>query len=135
MIGECVDIIEQLLDRVPRPDGFVAAHLVDGATGQVLAGVVGHGDARPPGSDAAVAALAAGTARAFAELGAALALQATDDDPEDLIVTTSGHHPLARLLPDLGGTDAFLLVTLDRARANLALARHLLQRLEVQLVP
>jgi len=128
MIEDRVDIIEQVLAQVPRPDGFVGAHLLDAATGDVLAGVaVDPGEALP--------VLAAAVVRALQEAGDALAGRAIDEDLQELILTTTGHHHVARLLPELGGTGAVLLVTLDRHRANLAQARYLLRRLEVPLVP
>ena len=132
-----MNIIEQVLAQVPRPAGLIAAQVLDLATGQVLARLeagpeVGQG-AEPGPAGPGDGVLASAVTEALHVLGAAAARD--DDDLEDLVVTTGRHHHLARVLPALGGTDAVLLVTLDRSRANLALARHLLSRLEVQLVP
>jgi hypothetical protein len=141
---ECVNVIEQVLARVPRPDGFLSAHVVDLATGQVLAGLVSAEGAAPdrPGeppdtehAHARAHAAAAVLTQTLQDLGGVLAVHSVEDDLEDLAITTSRHHHLAQILPELAGTDAFLLVTLDRRRANLALARHLLSRLEIELVP
>ena len=133
-----MNIIEQVLAQVPRPAGLIAAQVLDLATGQVLAHLEAgpelgpeFGPATDPGPGDGV--LAGAVTEALHALGVAAARG--DDDLEDLVVTTGRHHHLARVLPALAGTDAVLLVTLDRSRANLALARHLLSRLEVQLVP
>lgn len=134
-----MNIIEQVLAAVPRPEGFVGAHLVELGTGQILASVPGPG-APTSGGDApegaaGARALAAAVGQALQTLGSVTAVHSVDEDLEDMVVTMSRHHHLARLLPDLAGTDAFLVLTLDRAHSNLALARHLLLRLEVELVP
>jgi len=137
-----VNIIEQVLAQVQRPAGLIAAQVLDLATGQILAHLEAgpelgpefgpeFGPATDPGPGDGV--LAGAVTEALHALGVAAARG--DDDLEDLVVTTGRHHHLARVLPALAGTDAVLLVTLDRSRANLALARHLLSRLEVQLVP
>jgi hypothetical protein len=143
---ESVNIIERTLALVPRPDGFVAAHLVELGTGQVLAGLDGTtptaapvpGD--PPRAGAGVAAstrapaMATAVAQALSQFGRVIALHHADEDLEDVVITLTGHHHLVRLLPDLGGTDTFLLLTLDRAHGNLGLARRLLRQLEVAVV-
>ena len=143
-----MNTIERTLAQVPQPDGFVSAELVDLGTGQVLAGLAAdQPDGQPDGRAAdggglagagdpkrPAHALAAIVTEMLHRLGALVAVRGDDDDVEDLVITTTRHHHLVRFVPGLGGTDAFLLVTLDRSRANLALARHLLLRLEATVV-
>jgi hypothetical protein len=133
-----LNIIERTLAQVPRPEGFVSAYLVELSTGQVLAGLTASG--REAGSAAGDAgegarALAEVLTDSFRQLATVMAVHSTGEDLEDLVVTTSRQHHLVKLLPELGGSDAFVLLTLDRATANLALARHLLLRVEADLVP
>jgi hypothetical protein len=134
-----VNTIEGILARVPRPEGFVGVHLVELATGDVLATLHatdvngrGGGDGEPPPAAAELAGVVTESVRHLTEV---IAREWAGDGVEDLVVTTSSHHHLVRLLPDLAGTEVLLLVTLDRVRSNLALARRLLLQLEVGLVP
>ena len=53
---------------------------------------------------------------------------------EELIVALRGHHHVIRPLSAPGHEGLFLLVTLDRRRGNLALARHQMRALESQIV-
>jgi hypothetical protein len=79
-------------------------------------------------------ALAAASTEILQVLGATIAANAIDEDLQDIVITLTGHHHLVRLLPDVAGTDLYLLLTIDRSRANLALARHQLLAFEVPLV-
>jgi hypothetical protein len=131
-----LNIIERTLAQVPRPEGFVGAHLVELSTGQVLAGLTASGgEAGAAAADDPARPLAGVLTESLRELATVMAVHSTAEDLEDLVVTTSRHHHLVKLLPDLGGSDAFVLLTLDRTAANLALARHLLLRVEADLVP
>jgi hypothetical protein len=145
-----VNTIEQILARVPVTEGFAGLHLVEVATGQVLASVVPSGSSSAGATSSA--SIPAGAAPAGAGpplpleplvgaltdtvqlLSTMVATAALDEDLEDLVVTLTGHHHLVRLMPGFAGTDAFLLLSLDRARANLAMARHLLLAFEAGLV-
>jgi hypothetical protein len=137
-----VNIIEQVLARVPRPEGFIGAHVVERTTGQILAALGAPPGPSPvpgPGTGTAMAPdvvrdLAQVVAQTLRRLEDVVAVHGGDDDLEDLVITWSGHHHLVRVLPGIGG-EVLVLLTLDRSRANLALARHLLRRLEVELVP
>ena len=136
-----MNLTEQTMADVPRPDGFVGALLADLATGQVLAtvqqgatGDAGH-DAGHDGHDAAAAELAASVSECLHRFGAVGVRTGGEDDFEDLVVTTTGHHHLVRLLSGFAGQqDAFVVVTVRRDQANLGLARFLLRRFEVALV-
>jgi hypothetical protein len=58
-----------------------------------------------------------------------------DDNIEDMLITLSKQYHLVRLLKNpRNGTGLFLYLVLDRSRANLALARHHLLRIESEIV-
>ena len=144
-----MNIIEQLLSQVPVVTGFVRLSVVDAATGQVL-GSRSAAELDPPSGDTRTgdqaadlavdradddrANLAACATEVLQTLATMVTADALEEELEDVMVTLSGHHHLIRLLPGVAGTDLFLLLTLDRFRANLALARHQLLGFEARVV-
>lgn len=102
--------------------GFVAASLVDCESGLTLA-TEGTGinlDVASAGSTEVVRA----QQRIAKDLGSKEAI-------EDILVTLGNEYHLIR--PLHGNSNLFLYVALDRSRANLAMARHLLKGFEKEL--
>lgn len=138
-----MNTIEETLSRVPRAEGFLGLALLEAGTGQVLArvapeGAITDGSPAPAGNGSAGPvpdALATSATDVVRTLAAFVTLHAADEDLQDLVITTTERHHLVRLVPGFAGIgDAFLLLTLDRAHSNLALARHLLLTFEAGLV-
>jgi hypothetical protein len=141
-----VDLGDDVLAGLPRLEGLVGLYLVDLATAQLLAtlavgdtgGTGGTADRAPSGVEDAEPGASPSLLSAITEcvhrLGAAALTGQDGDDVEDLVLTTGRHHHVVRLLPRYAGSDALLLLSVRRDRANLGLARHLLLRCEVALV-
>ncbi|MEU4831957.1 hypothetical protein [Streptosporangium sp. NPDC023615] len=114
--------IETALKETMGIDGAIGAALVDYESGMCL-GTVG-GDR---GLNLEVAA--AGNTEVVRAKVRTLAALNIDDTVEDILITLARQYHIIRLLSDSGG-HIFLYLVLDRDRANLALARHHLRRIE-----
>ena len=116
--------IEVALKEAMTIDGALGVSLVDWSSGMSL-GQLGGGkyldlDVASAGNTEVV--------RAKVRTMEALRL---DDAIEDILITMSGQYHLIRLLKNQrNGQGLFLYLVLDREKANLALARHNLKRIE-----
>jgi hypothetical protein len=135
---ERVNSVQETLGRLAAMDGLVSASLVEPGSGHVLETVLGAGGAGgavgavgetgPPDRTAA-AIVAAGASDVVQVLRMMTATLGDADDVEDVIVTLGRRHHLVRPLPEAGVDGLFVVLTLDRGRTNLALARRQLRAL------
>lgn len=116
--------IEAALKEAMNIDGAVGASLVDWESGMSL-GAVGGGKYL----DLDVAA--AGNTEVIRAKMRTMESLRLDDSIEDILITLSKQYHLIRLLKNSRNEQGlFLYLVLDRQRANLALARHALKRIE-----
>jgi hypothetical protein len=117
--------IDTALKEAMAIDGAVGVALVDYESGMSL-GTLGGGD----GLDLDVAA--AGNTEVVRSKMRVMSALALGDSIEDILITLGRQYHLIRLIGDGkdGSLTLFLYLVLDRERANLALARHHLRRIE-----
>lgn len=119
--------IDVALKEAMSIDGALGVCLVDWESGMSL-GAMGGGKYL----DLDVAA-AGNTEIVRAKMRTMQALR-LDDDIEDMLVTLGKQYHVIRLINSAGTSKGlFLYLVLDRAKANLALARHSLKRIESEL--
>jgi hypothetical protein len=111
-----VSAAEASLAPVAQIDGFRLASIIDASTGMILAAA---GDEE----DLSLATVAAGAADMAQVLSMVSGELGSDDGLEDVMVTFGTHFHVIRLIQADARQQVVLLVVLDRARANLALAR------------
>lgn len=104
-----------VIDPVADIDGFLLGCLADASTGMILA-------ARKDQDDISLPTAAAGAAD-IANVLLLLAGELPVDGLEDVMVTFRSQLYVVRLMSDDLEPNILLLVILDRARANLAMAR------------
>lgn len=125
--------VHKTLARLRSIHGLMTASLVEPDSAHVLetVGFSNTGTAEnPPGSGAAAATtVAAGASDVIQVVGLMAASLGDSDDLEDVIITLGRCHHLITPLPAAGADGLILVVTLDRARTNLALARQQLRAL------
>lgn len=117
--------IEAALKEAMSVEGAIGVALVDYESGMAL-GTLGGGR----GLDLEVAA--AGNTEVVRAKVRTLSMLAIEDTIEDILITLGTQYHLIRLLSSSRGS-LFLYLALDRGRANLALARHALKRVESDL--
>lgn len=104
-----------LLEAVSGVEGFLAASLVDPLTATVL-------DALPATGEAEVQVTASGAADVMHALMTMIAQLASGAVVEDVVVTSTTHLHLIRVVEPAPDETALLVVTLDRERSRLAMA-------------
>jgi hypothetical protein len=119
--------IETALKSAMEIDGALGAALVDYESGMAL-GFLGGGHHL----DLEVAA--AGNTEVIRAKLRTMASLDLGDEIEDILITLKKQYHLIRLLSSERSSSLFLYLALDRTRANLAMARHQLRRIETDLV-
>ncbi|MFE7192973.1 hypothetical protein [Kitasatospora sp. NPDC057541] len=107
-------------------EGAIGAALVDYNSGMALATLDG-----PGGLDLNVAA--AGNTDVVRAKMRTMDMLGLTDGIEDILITLSSQYHLIRPLTSRSGKGLFLYLALDKGRANLAMARHQLTRIEADL--
>lgn len=114
---------KELLEKLMETDGCIGVCLVDSSSGMMMGAAGGNG------FDLEVAA-AANTQVVRAKREALRSLE-LDDEIEDILISLSTQYHLIRPLNE--NDTLFLYVALDRGKANLAMARHQLAKVEADL--
>ncbi|MFF0584748.1 hypothetical protein ACFYWD_02080 [Streptomyces sp. NPDC003781] len=107
-------------------DGATAVALVDYTSGMALGTLGGGKDFNLEVAAAGNTDVVRSKLRTMEHLG-------LKDEIEDILITLSSQYHMIRLLKGRGGNGLFLYLVLDSGRANLAMARHQLRRIESEL--
>ncbi|MFJ9517119.1 hypothetical protein ACIRPK_02445 [Kitasatospora sp. NPDC101801] len=119
--------LESALKEAMTIDGAIGVALVDYDSGMAL-GTLGDNTEL----DLNVAA-AGNTDLVRAKMRTMQMLNLHDNEIEDMLITLTTQYHLIRPLTMPNGRGLFLYLALNRARANMAMARHQLRRLEATL--
>ncbi|WP_327251209.1 hypothetical protein [Streptomyces sp. NBC_01244] len=107
-------------------DGVLGVALVDCSSGMAL-GTVGGG------KDLDLTVAAAGNTDVVRAKLRTMEMLGLKDEIEDILITLGSQYHLIRLLKGRGSAGLFLYLALDKKRANLAMARHQLKKIEAEL--
>lgn len=107
-------------------EGSIGAALVDYTSGMAL-GTIGGG------KELDLTVAAAGNTDVVRAKVRTMEMLGLKDEIEDILITLGGQYHLIRLLRGRGNNGLFLYVALDKERANLAMARHQLKKIENEL--
>ncbi|GAA0993478.1 hypothetical protein GCM10009555_084160 [Acrocarpospora macrocephala] len=107
-------------------DGAIGAAVVDYSSGMALGTLGGSKDLDLQIAGAGNTEVVKAKLRTMESLG-------IQDTIEDILISLSGQYHLIRPISGRGGKGLFLYLALDRARANLAMARHSLRAIEDKL--
>ncbi|MBQ0826335.1 hypothetical protein [Streptomyces tagetis] len=107
-------------------DGATAAALVDYTSGMALGTLGGGKEFNLEVAAAGNTDVVRSKLRTMEHLG-------LKEEIEDILITLSNQYHLIRLLKGRGGNGLFLYLVLDSNRANLAMARHQMRRIESEL--
>ncbi|MEU9745568.1 hypothetical protein [Streptomyces niveus] len=117
---------EAALKEATTIEGAIGAALVDYSSGMAL-GTVGGG------KDMDLTVAAAGNTDVVRAKVRTMEMLGLKDEIEDILITLGGQYHLIRLLKGRGNNGLFLYLALDKQRANLAMARHQLKKIENEL--
>ena len=121
-----VSVETSLKEAMTAIEGSVGVALVDYTSGMALGTLGGSKDL-----DLTVAA--AGNTDVVRAKIRTMEMLGIKEDIEDVLITLGSQYHLIRLLKGRGGNGLFLYLVLDKGRANLAMARHQLRRIESEL--
>jgi hypothetical protein len=109
--------VKAVLDEVMSIEGALGTVLADYSSGMVLGSA---------GGGVNLELAAAGNSEVIKAKLATIKLLGLDDEIEDMLITLGKQYHLLRLLPEDG---LFIYLVLDRNKANLAMARHKLNKM------
>lgn len=112
------------LAKLGEIDGFVGACVVDSNSGMMLGSLGG-------GSAVNLEVAAAGNTEVVRAKRKTMAALALNDQIEDILITLGKQYHLIRPLSVKDGL--FVYLVMDRAKANLAMSRHMLSEVEKSL--
>ncbi|MFD9483069.1 hypothetical protein [Streptomyces sp. NPDC059991] len=112
-----------LKEAMTSIEGTIGVALVDYSSGMAL-GTLGGG------KELDLSVAAAGNTDVVRAKVRTMEMLGLKDEIEDILITLGSQYHLIRLLKSRGHTGLFLYLALDKSRANLAMARHQLRRVE-----
>ncbi|MFH8582563.1 hypothetical protein OHB11_39045 [Streptomyces zaomyceticus] len=115
-----------LKEAMTSIEGSVAVALVDYTSGMALGSLGG-------GKDLDLTVAAAANTDVIRAKVRTMEMLGLKDDIEDVLITLGSQYHLMRLIRGRGGNGLFLYLVLDKGRANLAMARHQLRRIEAEM--
>ncbi|MFF5921902.1 hypothetical protein ACFY8C_26660 [Streptomyces flavochromogenes] len=117
---------ETSLKEAASIEGAIGAALVDYTSGMAL-GTIGGG------KELDLNMAAAGNTDVVRAKVRTMEMLGLGDEIEDILITLGRQYHLIRLLKGQGKNGLFLYLALDKDRANLAMARHQLKKIEAEL--
>jgi hypothetical protein len=121
-----VNVETSLKEAMTSIEGSVGVALVDYTSGMAL-GTLGGG------KELDLTVAAAGNTDVIRAKFRTMEMLGIKEEIEDVLITLGNQYHLIRLLSGRGGNGLFLYIVLDKARSNLAMARHQLKRIEADL--
>ncbi|MFD0373587.1 hypothetical protein [Streptomyces sp. NPDC059071] len=117
---------ETSLKEAAQIEGAIGAALVDYTSGMAL-GMIGGG------KELDLTVAAAGNTDVVRAKVRTMEMLGLNEEIEDILITLGSQYHLIRLLKTRGSAGLFLYLALDKNRANLAMARHQLKKIEAEL--